>query len=216
MTRLQPPDNTTPMINMGTRHADNLRLQPITELFQANATFSRRTRTVVNSHIPQRLINGRLSRWHCHNHTPGFFRRFPYCPLYLVAVVVGCRNQNHQSHRQQGSPGATGGALNHVQGKGQYVRRSRFQEVLRHPRFGEHVVQDCRAESKEGVAWYQEWLAKGGHGDDSALRVIHLEHMAEVQVDEETIAGELYVIAVVLLLLFPADVVFVYGFHRWR
>jgi hypothetical protein len=77
-------------------------------------------------------------------------------------------------------------------------------------------VQDCRAESGEGVAWYQEWLAKGGHGDDSALWVIQLEHMAEVEVDEETIAGELYVIAVVLLLLFPADVVFVYGFHRWR
>ena len=201
---------------MGARHADKLRLQPITEIFQTNATFSRRTRTVVNCHIPQRLINGRLSRWHGRNHPPGFFCRFPYRPLDLVAVVVGCRNQNNQSHRQQGSLGATCGALNQVQGKWQYLRRSRVQEVLRHPRFGEYLVQDCRAESKEGVAWYQEWLAKGGHGDDSALWVIQLEHMAEVQVDEETIAGELYVIAVVLLLLFPADVVFVYGFHRWR
>lgn len=96
------------------------------------------------------------------------------------------------------------------------MRRGRVQEVLRHAGVGEHVVQDCRAERKEGVARYEEWLAKGGHGDESALWVIQLEDMVEVQVDEETIAGKLYAMAVVFLLLFPAHVVFVYGFHRWR
>lgn len=118
MTRLKPPDNTTPMINMGARHADDL--QPITELFQANTTFSRRTRTVVDSQFPQRPINGRLiSRRHGRNHSPGFFRRFSYGPVDLVAVVIACRNQNHQSHRQQGTADATGsGVLSHVEGKG--------------------------------------------------------------------------------------------------
>lgn len=185
MTPLQPPDNTTPMINMGARHTDNLRLQPITELFQANATFSRRTRTVVNSHIPQRLVNGRLGRRHGRNRPPGFFHRFSYGPLDLVTFVIGCRNQNHQSHRQQGTADATTGrgVLNHVEGKGQYVRCGGVQEVLGHARVGEHVVQDCRAERKEGVTWYEEWLAKGGYWDESALWVLQLKDMAEVQMD---------------------------------